>query len=256
MENKVILITGGTGKVGLQLLSHYLRSGWKVIFTSRSLKKGQAVIIDSDLKNWKKNALVCEADFTKPDANLYLTDQIESNKLWPNVIIHNARSIETLSTGAEGISSTKSLMDEYLVDVVVPYTLSMEILKKQSSQQLKNLIFISSMYGIVAPTPALYEHDLRKSPIQYGLAKSAQIHLTKELAVRLADHGIRVNCISFGGIEGRMDQKFLQRYAALTPQKEMLKEEDVIGPVDFLVSEASKNMTGHNLIVDGGWTIW
>ena len=80
--------------------------------------------------------------------------------------------------------------------------------------------------------------------------------MTKELAVRFAKDGIRVNCIAFGGIDGRVDKNFKDRYSKLTPMGRMLKEEDILGPVDFLLSETSSSITGEVLAADGGWTIW
>lgn len=112
------------------------------------------------------------------------------------------------------------------------------------------------MYGIVPPNPSLYKNPEQDSPIQYGVAKAAQIHLTKELAIRLASKNIKVNAISFGGIEGRVDNEFRNKYAKLCPLKNMLKEEDVIGAIDFLASNNSVGMTGHNLVIDGGWSVW
>jgi NAD(P)-dependent dehydrogenase (short-subunit alcohol dehydrogenase family) len=79
--------------------------------------------------------------------------------------------------------------------------------------------------------------------------------LTKELAVRLAGRHIRVNAISFGGVEGRVNEAFKARYAQFCPLGRMLNDNDLAGPVEFLATPASSGVTGHNLVVDGGWTI-
>mgnify|MGYP003739618353 FL=1 len=118
--------------------------------------------------------------------------------------------------------------------------------------RLSSIVNISSMYGIVAPNPLLYDDGLKNSPVHYGVCKAALIHLTKELAVRLAPRNIRVNAISFGGVEGRVDEAFKSRYARLCPLGKMLTEEDLGGSVEFLASEQSRGITGHNLVVDGG----
>ena len=96
----------------------------------------------------------------------------------------------------------------------------------------------------------------RQSPLHYSVAKAAQVQLTRELAVRLAPKGIRVNGICFGGVEGRADEAFVDRYRQLCPAGRMLRDDEVVGPVDYLVSDASSGMTGHNMMVDGGWTTW
>ena len=112
------------------------------------------------------------------------------------------------------------------------------------------------MYGSVAANPALYEGDSAQSPIQYGLAKAGLHHLTKELSVRFAKDNIRVNCIAFGGVEGRSHSDFKSRYAMLSPMGRMLREEEVIGPLEFLITTASSSITGHTIAADGGWTVW
>ena len=112
------------------------------------------------------------------------------------------------------------------------------------------------MYGVVPPNKNLYTDKYESSPIYYGVSKAAEIHLSKELAVRLADKKIRVNSISFGGIEGRVNKKFKNLYAKMCPLGRMLKPNEVFEPVWFLSSNQSSGATGHNLIIDGGWTTW
>ncbi len=251
---KSILITGGSGKVGFQLVKHFLNNGFEVITTStnreRFLDKKQPELSGYDLDNFK----VIEVDFTKVDALNLIRTYIQSNKIILTHVIHNARSLGFLKLEEDKTISAENFSGELYMDVVFPYRLSMGLINN-TSHKLENIIFISSMYGVVAPTPSLYDNFEESSAVHYGVSKAAQIHLTKELAVRLAPK-IRVNCVSFGGIKGRTDENFENRYKNLTPLQRMLEAEDVVGPIDFLVSDNSTNMTGQNIKVDGGWTIW
>ncbi|CAL66989.1 SDR family oxidoreductase [Christiangramia forsetii] len=251
---KNILITGGSGKVGFQLVRHFLGNGYKVITTStnreRFLDKKHSELSGYNLENFK----VIEVDFSENSALNLIRTFIQSNKIVLTHVIHNARSLRFLKLENDKTISAENFSGELFMDVVFPYRLSMELINN-ASHKIENIIFISSMYGVVAPTPSLYDNFEESSAVHYGVSKAAQIHLTKELAVRLAPE-IRVNCVSFGGIKGRTDKDFESRYKNLTPQQKMLEEEDVIGPVDFLVSDNSNNMTGQNIKVDGGWTIW
>ena len=79
--------------------------------------------------------------------------------------------------------------------------------------------------------------------------------MTKELAVRLADQHIRVNCVAFGGVSGRVDKSFESKYAQLVPSKRMLVESEVCGPIEFLLSSRSSAINGHVMVADGGWSI-
>jgi NAD(P)-dependent dehydrogenase (short-subunit alcohol dehydrogenase family) len=246
-----ILITGGSGKIGFQLVNHFLNQGYCVITTTRD--KTRFINKTKLAKNQLINLKFIEIDFMKEEAIQKIILYLTNTNLNPVSIIHNARSLDFLKIEDDTSVSNDNFLNELFLDVVFPYKLTLEILKH--TDKLENVVFISSMYGIVAPTPSLYKNFHESSPINYGVSKAAQIHLTKELAVRLAPK-VRVNCISFGGIKGRVDDDFLERYKKLNPQGKMMEENDVIGPVDFLISKDSQNMTGQNIIVDGGWTVW
>ena len=250
---KTVLITGGSGKVGFQLVNHFLEKNFLVLTTSRNKEKFLSDKKEFLNYNYEEFLRIIEVDFSNNKAIPTIVEFLKKENIPVKNIIHNARSLDYIKIESDKSISEKNFAGELHMDVIFPYKLTLEILK--INKDLKNVVFISSMYGVVAPTPALYEDFHNSSPIHYGVSKAAQIHLTKELAVRLSPD-IRVNCVSFGGIKGRTNKDFENRYNALNPLGNMLAEEDVKGPVDFLISDKSKKMTGQNLIVDGGWTIW
>jgi NAD(P)-dependent dehydrogenase (short-subunit alcohol dehydrogenase family) len=117
--------------------------------------------------------------------------------------------------------------------------------------KLKNVIFISSIYGLVPPT-------VREIPMNYITCKAAEIHLAKSLAVKLAPK-IRVNTIILGGVESdrvEADQtpEFREAYCKKTLLGKMVQPDEIYGAVRFLVSDESKGMTGAQIIIDGGYT--
>ena len=172
-----------------------------------------------------------------------------------NHLVNSARSLSFLQTDSLGQTSREDFLAEYLMDVVVPYELSMALFNTQP-HQLRTITNIGSQYGLVAANPSLYEDYPRQSPIQYGVAKAALIHLTKELAVRFSGSDIRVNCIAYGGVSGRVDAGFEARYAQLNPSGGMLSEADLIGPLELVVSDRCKAINGQTIQADGGWTLW
>ena len=243
-----ILITGGTGNIGSRLVTDMLNDGHEVLFTSRSALSAQDAI---SKHNWDLNR--CKpviVEFSSEHSIERTLDQID---ILPDLIIHNARSLDTFKLDEKGILEHDSFQREFYNGITFPYSLTMELALK--SPELKDVIFISSMYGNVAPTPALYTDFLKQSPVNYGVVKAAQIHLVKELAVRLAPK-IRVNAISYGGVEGRVDEEFKERYSKLVPTGRMLNHEDLYPPVRYILENSGLNITGENLKVDGGWTIW
>tara|TARA_B110000027_G_C16122555_1_gene304285 strand:- start:21220 stop:21972 length:753 start_codon:yes stop_codon:yes gene_type:complete len=249
---KNLLITGGGGKIGFTLTNHFLKNKDLVVITTRD-KKQFLSSKKNDLFN-RQNLHIIEVDFLHKNPTKIITSYLINNKINIEHIIHNARSLDFLSIDKNGSTSEENFMGEFFLDVVFPYQLNESIIKLENTN-LKNIIFISSIYGIVAPTPSLYENFKMSSSINYGVSKAAQIHLTKELAVRLAPK-IKVNCVSLGGIIGRSSKEFEEKYNSLNPLGKMLEDHEVIEPIKFLISENVKSMTGHNLIIDGGWTTW
>ena len=249
---QTILITGGTGKFGRKFVEHFVSKEWMVIFTTTSQARGDA--LTEEFGNPNKLVAIA-SDLTNLNAANQLLDVLTKKRLSINHLVNNARRLDTLKIDSLGQTSREDFMAEYLMDVVVPYELSVGLFRKQPDE-LKTITNIGSQYGVVAANPQLYDDHTKQSPIQYGVAKAALGHLTKELAVRMANKGVRVNCIAYGGLEGRVDESFMQRYAALTPSGRMLAEHELAGPLDFLVTESSSAVTGQTLLADGGWSIW
>jgi len=253
VRSRKIMITGGSGKFGRILVNHFIAAGDRIIttcHTDESLEK-----LNEENFSYKDRFLAFKADLTENNAVALLREQLDAQDIRPDCLINNARSLSFLKIGEDGMVSRNNFINEYLLDVVVPYELTM-VLAKQQNCQLRKVLNIGSQYGTVAANPHLYSDPIKQSPLHYGVAKAALAHLTKELAVRLAGLGIQVNCVAYGGVEGRVDEVFKKRYAQLCPMGRMLREDEVVGPVDMLLSDNCSGITGHILAVDGGWGIW
>jgi len=251
--NRTLLLTGGTGKFGQVLVRHFAENGWKVVTTSREQSRVDQLAFG--IRATKEQVTGIAADLQQPGASQRLVDELSARGIVITHLVNNARSIETLAVQTDGTTQHDAFVGEFEMDVVVPYELAM-YLARSAGHKLQAVVNIGSMYGEVAPNPALYDGTLDRSPIQYGVCKAGLHHLTRELAVRLAPQHVRVNCVAYGGVEGRVDEAFLARYAQLVPSRRMLKDPEVIGPVEFLLGDASSAVNGHVLVADGGWSVW
>lgn len=248
---KCILITGGTGLIGSEIARKFSQLGWDVIITTRDCEKFNT----STLSKFDKVHAI-EVDFDKDGFSKIITSFLLQHDLYPTTLVNNVRNLGYTVIGNDGKVSIDNWMGEFKFAVIVPYELSLS-LKDMENSKLSSIINIGSMYGVVAPNKELYEGSYDTSPIQYGVCKAALVHLTKELAVRLADKKIRANTVSYGGVSGRVDDEFKTRYSKLCPSGKMLELSELSGVVEFLSnSEKSGSITGQNINVDGGWTLW
>ena len=87
----------------------------------------------------------------------------------------------------------------------------------------------------------------------YSASKAGLNQLTNWFASYLSPQ-IRVNCISLGGVFNNQNSLFVKKYSKKVLLKRMARPNEIVGPVMFLASDLSSYISGHNLVVDGGYT--
>lgn len=118
-----------------------------------------------------------------------------------------------------------------------------------------SIVNIGSIYGVLGSDPAMYgDTEIEPTPAWYAAVKGAMIALTKHQATALAPR--RSNCVCPGGIKRGQSKKFIDRYNKKVPLGRMATEDDIVGPVLFLCSDAARYITGQVLMVDGGYSSW
>ncbi len=136
------------------------------------------------------------------------------------------------------------------------YLTSLKVAEIMKTQNYGCIINFSSIYGITAPDFSIYEGTEMTNKITYASNKGAINMLTKYIATRYGKNNIRANIIAPGGVFNNQPIKFVNNYKKKTPLNRMADPNDIVGPVIFLISDAASYITGHILLVDGGWTVW
>jgi len=266
LEDKTAIVTGASGHLGKAFTEALLTAGAKVDIYGRDQKivdyhSYLIEIYGSDKVDYHK------VDFhDEHGLRAALHDTIKKNESI-DILINNAYEFSKLtgfnddSGRVENISKAQWIRS--FESGVFWAAAAIQIIGEQMKQQRAgSIINISSMYGLVSPHPSLYEGSSAFNPPSYSVVKSALIALTRYTAAFYGSYNVRCNAIApgaFPNVETNSynspDQKLLDRLAQKTVLNRYGDPEDLKGPAIFLASDASNYITGHTLVVDGGWTI-
>ncbi len=257
LKGRAAVVTGGAGRLGLVLAETLAEAGADIVLldinpeVERQAKKiaarhhVRAFALIADLAD---EGAVCQVVkgvskcFKKIDILIHCAALVGTSALEGWAVPFDEQSIKTWRKALEvNLTSAFAVTQAFL-----------PLLKKSKSASVIN---ISSIYGMVGPDMRLYEGTSLGNPAAYAASKGGLIQLTRWMSTNLAPR-IRVNVISIGGIYRAHKDPFLTRYLERTPMERMATEEDSKGAALYLASDMSNYVTGHNLVVDGGWTAW
>jgi len=258
ISGRKALITGGAGHIGLAVGETLVELGATVAVLDRDAADcDQRVASLTALGPGKALAVPCNLEDEQAVRDAVKTCASTLGGL--DILIHCAAHVGTTESKGWAVPFEEQTVEAWDAAMRVNLT-SAFILVQESKESLDasgrgSVILIGSIYGLVGPDMKLYTDTGMVNPAGYSASKGGTLQLARYLATTLAPE-IRVNAISPGGVWRGQDQKFHQRYKDKTPLGRMAIEEDLKGAVAYLSSDMSAYMTGHNLVVDGGWTAW
>jgi NAD(P)-dependent dehydrogenase (short-subunit alcohol dehydrogenase family) len=240
---KVIIVTGGAGLIGNSIIERSKKDGGIIINAEISLDT-----------NYDENIFHC--DITSKTSIDELVEFVISKYGKIDGLVNNAYP-RTNDWGCKfediPYQSWKQNVDMQLNST---FYLSQAVLKYMKKANYGSIVNIASIYGVVGNDFTLYEGFGGTSPAAYSAIKGGVINFSRYLASYYGKYNVRVNCVSPGGIIDTKTQNplFIEKYEEKSPLKRMGKPEEIAPSVSFLLSDESSFITGHNLIVDGGWT--
>lgn len=119
-----------------------------------------------------------------------------------------------------------------------------------------SIVNIPSTYSVVAPNQNLYKGTNLGCPAAYSASKGAIDALSRYLAAYWAEKHVRVNMITPHGVWNNHEDKFEENFARFSPMQRLSYNHEVAGALVYLLSDASSYVTGDNMLVEGGWTVW
>lgn len=251
LTGKSAVVTGAAGLLAEQIVSALASAGAGVLLADKDGPKAGERAASLTRQGYKTFA--CEVDVTMESSVSTMVGTALDRFGGLDILVNAAgrnfyTSVETLSLEDWDETWHSHVTGTFLCCRAV----GAHLVKQRSG----SIINIGSIYGIVAADHRIYGTSGWNSTAAYAASKGAVIQLTRYLAAYWGHTGVRVNCISPGGFFNHQPRNFVDRYTDKTPLGRMGNENDMRGAVVFLASDASTYMTGHNLVVDGGWTAW
>jgi NAD(P)-dependent dehydrogenase (short-subunit alcohol dehydrogenase family) len=264
LKGEIAVVTGALGKLGPVWVETLLDAGANVLALDRAGAPPSGAFAALS-RRFAAERLVCAAAdvCSRPELEAAL-GRCEEAFGTPGILVNNAGIDRPPSADGKGRRLEDIPLEENLrileVNAAGLFLVSQVFGGAMARAGRGSIVNIGSLYASVSPDARLYDHIPSDPPFikppAYGASKAAVINLTKYLAAHLAPRGVRVNALSPGGVLGGQDDDFKRKFCARVPLNRMATEDDLRGPLLFLASPASAYVTGINLMVDGGFTIW
>jgi 3-oxoacyl-[acyl-carrier protein] reductase len=249
LKDKKVLITGAGGQLGASFSQSFVEEGaalWLSDLSPELLAKTAQKIPPENLLG----TLVL--DVTEPKSVEKAFAKIQEYGVL-DVLVNNA-GVGVFTPFWE--RDYREFMQVMSVNAGGTFLCTREALRLMQNYGQGSIINIGSIYGVVSSDPSIYSDCSRMNSEVYSASKAAVIQLTKYFAVHAASLGVRVNCVSPGGVSNNQGKDFINNYSKRTPFNRMAKELEICGAVIFLASEDASYISGQNIVVDGGFTAW
>ncbi len=270
LNGKTALITGGAGLLGMEHAEALLACGALVVLADLSPERLQVANQRLAQQYGSSRIYSCAFDVSKEDAVYQAASQLSEAVGRIDILINNA-AIDPKVVDGGALKESSRLehfpLQQWDLQVAVGLTGAFICSKVFGSAMALDgkggvILNIASDLAVIAPNQSLYrkaglEPDQQPvKPVTYSVIKAGLVGLTRYLSTYWADRGVRANALSPGGVFNGQGDVFVQRLNALIPMGRMARREEYRGAVQFLCSDASSYMTGQNIIIDGGRSVW
>jgi gluconate 5-dehydrogenase len=253
LTGRVALVTGASGHLGFVMACGLAEAGARVVVASRNLTRARRAAAALGGPRAREHLAVVIDHLDERSIQRGFAAAVKrAGRL--DILVNNGHE----AIGSDWRTVTGAQFNRQLANATGYFLLARWT--RDHAVKFKgpaSIILLGSMYGQVASYPEAYRNLCPASPAAYHALKGGIIQLTRHLAVYWAADRVRVNCLSPGPFPGATaPKKLIPRLKAKSPMRRMGQPHELKGAVVFLASDAASYVTGHNLVVDGGWTAW
>jgi len=236
---KKAIVTGANGNLGRDFVEMLSKNNYEIIAIDKCTK---------NIPNSKKISPV----------KLDITDDVAVSLFYKKVgtidlLVNNAGIGVFTPFEDRTAEEFKMVTDVNLLGTFLMSQGSIKLMKKQNYGKIVN---IGSIYGLKSSDFRIYGLSGRNNSEVYSATKAGIIHLTKYMAAHFGQYNIQTNCISPGGVFNNQSEDFISNHKNKTPLGRMASTKDISQALEFLCSEKSNYLNGHNIVVDGGFVSW
>jgi NAD(P)-dependent dehydrogenase (short-subunit alcohol dehydrogenase family) len=253
LEGKNIWVTGGAGYLGSAITTALDAQCAKVVCFDQP-GRAEALVRDTQLTRTVPLTLDVNDAAALPAA---IEATIAAHGL-PDGVVH----LVTASSSGKRLEQLTPDEFQRTFDLALTptFVLCRALAERMKVRGSGNFVLFGSMYGVVSPDPRIYHDPMAPNPIDYGASKAATLQMSRYLAVHYGPFGIRFNCVTPGPFPNPGVQKqhpsFIGDLNKKTALHRIGQAAEIVGPTLFLLTDSASYVTGHSLVVDGGWTIW
>jgi NAD(P)-dependent dehydrogenase (short-subunit alcohol dehydrogenase family) len=270
LRGRNALVTGAAGLLGRQHVTALAEAGARVIVTDIAVEQAESAIAQIRASAPTADLVAVAIDVTSQDSVRAAHDELARRNITVDILVNNA-AIDPKVTSSPGVMHSSRFevfpVPQWQTEIAVGLTGAMlcaQVFGGEMAKRRRGVILnIASDLGVIAPDQRIYrqpnvtrDEEQPVKPVTYSVIKHGLIGLTKYLATYWADCGVRVNAISPGGVFNNQDPAFVERLTRLIPMGRMADVDEYRAAVQFLCSDASSYMTGQNLVMDGGRSVW
>lgn len=258
LTGRTAVITGAAGGLGKYMVETIAELGGELILIDKP-GVDYAPVKDRLTQYGNKIRLCLDCDLEDAVERRSLIEKIKKHVPSLHILINNAAfggttALQGWVTAFEQ-QSVATWQRAIEVNLTAAFELSQGLTPLLRKGDSGSIINIASIYGTNGPDFSLYQDTTMGNPAAYAASKGGLIQLTRWLSTAVAPD-IRVNAVSPGGVFRNQPKQFVERYESKTPLGRMATEEDFKGVIAYLASDMSSYVTGQNILVDGGWTVW
>jgi NAD(P)-dependent dehydrogenase (short-subunit alcohol dehydrogenase family) len=255
LSGKVVVITGGSGLLGIEFVKNVVKNNGVAIIADINKKASLDAEISIGMELGSDLVDSIDLDITSSESIKRLISYLDEKYGRIDALINNAYP-RNKGFGRHFFDVNYQDFIENVGMNLGGYFLTSQLFAKYFQEQgYGNIINIASIYGVIAPKFEIYNGTDMTVAVEYSVAKSGLIHLTKYMAKYFKNMGIRVNTISPGGILDAQPELFLNEYNNKCLSKGMLNEADLNGTILYLLSDMSQYVNGQNIVVDDGFIL-